>query len=122
MLDLLSLPIPAGQLYQGRSVYASNQAERRRVYLNSMQQYGILEGNRLLLGDRERERQPGATVLLSACTISNEGNRTVFTPEIPARATMPISRFDDFQANLLRNYAYYCECLARREELLTRTP
>jgi arylsulfatase A-like enzyme len=122
LLDLLSIPTPSGQLYQGRSLYASNRDEHRWAYLNSMQQYAILEGNRLLLGDREREQQPGPTVFLSACTISNQGSRTVFLPENPSRSDIPISRFDDFQANLLRNYAYYCETLGKRGPLVTRTP
>ncbi len=121
MLDLLSIPLPVNQLYQGCSLYGSRQ-DQRRAYLNSMQQYGILEGDRLLMGDRDREKQPGG-VQLSSCTISNQGSKTIFTPANPGPPTMPISRFDDFQANFLRNYAYYCETLgAQHGHLLTRAP
>ena len=118
MLDLLSIPVPQRQLYQGQSLYAAEREPGRRAYLNSMQQYGILQDNRLLLGDRELKQ--GAPV--NAWSISNEGAKTVFRPE-GAGSAVPIGKFDDFQANLLRNYAYYCEMLAgHRVPLVTKTP
>jgi len=119
MLDLLSIPIPQRQLYQGRSLYASERDPGRRAYLNSMQQYGVLEANRLFLGDRDR-KQAGRAAPANAWTISNEGARTVFTP-MGAGPAVLMDKFDDFQANLLRNYAYYCEMMAGEGPLVTKT-
>ncbi len=53
ILDLLGLPTPENQLYQGASLYSSTAQTDRTIYLNSFQQYGIIEGHRYLCGDRE---------------------------------------------------------------------
>ena len=48
ILDLLGIPTPAGQLYQGASLYSSSAQGNRKIYLNSMQQYAVIEGHRFL--------------------------------------------------------------------------
>jgi arylsulfatase A-like enzyme len=117
MLDLLSIQAPQGQLYQGQSLYAGDREPGRRAYLNSMQQCGVLEGNHLLIGDRDLKQST-----VNAWTVSNEGAKTVFTVAEPG-APIQIGKFDDFQANLLKNYAYYCEMLSgQRVPMVTKAP
>ena len=103
ILDKLGIPVPRDQLYQGVSLYSPQAQEERMIYLNSFSQYAILQGRKLIFGDRKTQR--GQTVF----TIQNEGARALFikSEELP---TMPvaISSFDAFQENLLRNYQNYC--------------
>jgi hypothetical protein len=68
------------------------------------------------LGDREREN--GA--LPRAFAITNSGARTTFEEGIASpQENFSIQRFDEFQANLLRNYSLYRESM-RRSGTLTR--
>lgn len=113
VLELLGLPLPPDQLYQGASLYSPAAQTGRKIYLNSFQQYGIVEGRRYLLGSRET----GAAVStndLSFFDITNSGAHTAF-PQIPAtNASSPsISEFDKFQANLLKNYSQYSEMIRK---------
>jgi membrane-anchored protein YejM (alkaline phosphatase superfamily) len=113
-LELLGIPIPADQLYQGRALASIGQHESRMIYLNSMQQYGVIQENRLMLGDREREN--GA--LTSAFAIANDGAKTLFSEDLSAaRPAVSIKRFDDFQENLLRNYSQYRDAVCKTRVL-----
>jgi hypothetical protein len=113
ILDRLNIPIPADQLYEGLSLDAGAAREGRLGYLNSYKQFAIVDGNKLLLGDRECKTPVGAASRGAAFSIANEGARTVFTEtaeagSLPDRVSA-LSRFDSFQENLLRNYAFYCQ-------------
>jgi len=115
MLDLLSIPIPRDELYEGRSLLTGGERSGL-MYLNSMQEYGVIFQNWLLLGDRERDN--GA--LTRAFAITNSGARTTFEEGIASpQENFSIQRFDEFQANLLRNYSLYRESM-RRSGTLTR--
>jgi arylsulfatase A-like enzyme len=57
----LRIPLPEGQLYQGRSLDAANPGANRLSWLNSFQQYAVIEGNRLIFGDREKEMDGNGT-------------------------------------------------------------
>ncbi len=113
ILDLLGIPLPQGQLYQGASLYSSFAQGDRKIYLNSMQQYAIIEGHRLLRGDRETET---ATAInnpsFKVYAITNDGSQTAF-PEINSSNVLPpaISPFDKFQENFLQNYSHYCQII-----------
>jgi membrane-anchored protein YejM (alkaline phosphatase superfamily) len=104
MLDLLGIPVPGGELYEGCSLTRAGARKGQLIYLNSMQEYAVIDANRLMLGDRERDK--GA--LTQAFTIGNSGSKTVFSEDgAPSRPNVSIQRFDEFQANLLRNYSLY---------------
>jgi len=117
MLDLLGIPIPSEQLYEGQSLARAGERTSQLIYLNSMQQFGVVAENRLVLGDRERDK--GA--LTSAFTIANEGSKTIFT-EVPSssRADLSIQRFDEFQENLLRNYSLYQDAVRKSRAVTAR--
>ncbi len=124
LCDRLRIPFPADQLYQGRSLDAAGDGPHRLIYLNSFQQYAVLEGNRMLFGDREKEH--GSTGFGTAYAITNEGTKTIFTCETGA-AALPISirRFDEFQQALLKNYSTYSRAAAQtrgRSEAWSATP
>jgi len=107
MLDLLGIPVPVGELYQGRSLYASSIANRL-IYLNSYDEFAVIAGQEIQIGSRRDETgdQLGRSVLVHH--ISNEGTATVFTETngVPS-SRLSIRQFDDFQASLLRNYTIY---------------
>jgi glucan phosphoethanolaminetransferase (alkaline phosphatase superfamily) len=114
VLDRLNIPLPSGQLYEGSSLYQPKNHQDRWVYLNTCQQFGVLQGNQILVGDRDSagNRNPGSKT--TSFAISNQEARTVFT-EASSRDIRPVSirRFDDFQQNLLRNYSVYCQSVCK---------
>jgi phosphoglycerol transferase MdoB-like AlkP superfamily enzyme len=109
ILDRLNIPLPGGQIYEGTSLRSANPDTTRFIYLNSFQQYGVIQDHQLICGSRENEgaKNPGVSYV-----ISNQGARTIFTqtdtPDFPLPS---ISQFDEFQKNFLANYAYYCRLL-----------
>ncbi len=76
LLDLLGIPVPQDQLYQGRSLYAAPPPADHKIYLSSLQQYGVIQDHRLLCGktgNRKSDRrqylhhhQPRCTNTVSA--------------------------------------------------------
>jgi phosphoglycerol transferase MdoB-like AlkP superfamily enzyme len=109
VLDLLRIPLPADQLYEGRSLYALQDDKTRRIYSNSYQQYGVIHQNRFIAGDREMDGSRFAGIRNNAYTISNEGAKTVFSGcQDSGSNTVSIREFDKFQESLLRNYSFYC--------------
>lgn len=110
VLDSLGIPLPPDQLYQGASLYSSSLNTNRTIYLNSYQQYGEVQGAQFVRGNRNSEGQ-GRADTREVFDISDQGSRTIFTPEEEGtRATNApvIADFDKFQKNLLRNYSVYC--------------
>src|SRR5436853_437425 len=55
LCDRLGIPLPATELYLGRSLDAPRNGLDRLSYLNAFQQYGLVTGERMIFGDRERE-------------------------------------------------------------------
>ena len=108
VLDRLGIPVPADQLYEGQSLYAGENRQRRQMYLNSYKQYAIVYDNRIVVGDRENDDAGSEGSKASSFTIGNQGTKTLFAPENASSAKAPtIREFDKFQENLLRNYALY---------------
>src|ERR1051326_1326701 len=113
-LQLLGIPVPPDQLYQGRSLASLGEHQNRIIHLNSMQQFGVIQENRLMLGDRERENG----TLTSVFSIGNDGSKTLFSEDASAaRPAISIKRFDDFQENLLRNYSQYRDTVCKTRVL-----
>jgi hypothetical protein len=107
ILGRLGIQLPSGQLYQGMSLDSSADA-KRLIFLNSYQQYGMIEGGRLWFGDR---LLPGSHA--SCFALSNQNNRTIFQEcESPERMPVDFSAYDAFQENFLKNYSHYCKVLA----------
>jgi arylsulfatase A-like enzyme len=117
MLDLLGIPVPGEQLYEGQSLARTGERQRHLIYLNSMQEYGIIDENRLMLGDRERDR----AALTRVVSIENSGSKTIFNESgaFPKPA-VSIGQFDDFQENLLRNYSLYRDAMLRSPRLTVK--
>jgi hypothetical protein len=117
LLDLLKIPVPAGQLYEGRSLYAPAVAAPRLVYLNSYEQYGVIARSHFVSGDRKADEGGGSSSPRTAYAISNQGSQTLFTAD-PATKERPllIRPFDDFQENLLRNYSFYCMLVSKTRQ------
>lgn len=114
ILCRLNIPVPAGQLYEGLSLDAGSSRAGRVGYLSSYKQFGIVLGTEVLLGDREGGG-PNGLPGPAAFSIGNEGAKTLFTgatePDPLPERKKTMARFDAFQENLLRNYAFYCESI-----------
>jgi len=110
VLDLLRIPLPPGQLYQGRSLYAAADGDARSIYLNSYEQYGVIRQNRILCGSRKADEGGTGACFRKVFDISNQGSKTLFTQaETAAPTSCSILPFDEFQLNFLRNYSLYCK-------------
>jgi sulfatase-like protein len=109
VLDRLNIRLPSGQIYEGVSLDSASPDTNRLIYLNSFQQYGIVQGRQLMCGDREKE---GAKILGVSYVMTNQGARTFFTQtNVPDFSFPSISQFDEFQENFLAHYANYCQFL-----------
>jgi len=114
LLDLVKIPAPAGQLYEGRSLYTPEAGDQRLIYLNSYERYGVIDRNRFVSGDRKADEGGASASPQNICLISNQGSQTVFTADHTAKAVPRLIRpFDEFQESLLRNYSFYCESVAK---------
>jgi arylsulfatase A-like enzyme len=103
ILDLVAIDLPHDHLYQGVSLYSTQAQQPRQLLLNSYQEWAMIVGNQMFLGDRT-----GNAGVRSAVTITNEGSRTLHLPLAVESAQLPsISALTEFQANLLRNYDEY---------------
>jgi hypothetical protein len=110
ILDLLGIPVPQDQLYQGSSLNSATAQSSRKIYLNSFQQYAVVDGKCFLWGDREMDT-PG-TNSLKFYSITNSGPRTFFLKLSAEKVSPPpISTFDKFQENLLQNYSHYSQMI-----------
>lgn len=112
ILDRLNIPLPSDQLYEGQSLDDPPVSQDRLAYLNSYRQFGIVEGDKILLGDRERKTAVGVASGGATYKISNDGAKTIFTEtedvaDLSDRVSA-MARFDAFQENFLRNYTLYC--------------
>jgi arylsulfatase A-like enzyme len=111
VLDVLGIPLPADQLYQGTSLYSANADPNRTIYLNTFQQYGILQSGLLYCGNGAR--RTGGEGAVGFYSYANDGARTAFRlldvpPMQGTNAIVSMDGFNKFQANFLHNYAGYC--------------
>ncbi|HLX68935.1 MAG TPA: LTA synthase family protein, partial [Verrucomicrobiae bacterium] len=103
VLDVMGIPLPTDQLYQGTSLYSASADPRRTIYLNTFQEYGIFQSGFLFCGNRERPTD--------CYTFTNDEARTIFKVVDGSRdvgSTPTIGPFNLFQENFLRNYSDYC--------------
>jgi len=123
VLDRLNIPIPAGQLYEGHSLDSTTDRAGITAYLNSYRQYGILLGQNIFLGDRESESGKAGGLCREGYSITNHGTKSLFTKLEPGfQPKVDIRQFDEFQANLLRNYSFYCKSFCQNKEAIASAP
>jgi phosphoglycerol transferase MdoB-like AlkP superfamily enzyme len=117
ILDLLKIPVPASQLYEGRSLYGPEAGDHRLVYLNSYEQYGVITRSHFVAGNRKTDEGGASSLPGTVYAISNQGAKTLFTADSAAKERPVLIRpFDEFQENLLRNYSLYCESVCRTRQ------
>jgi phosphoglycerol transferase MdoB-like AlkP superfamily enzyme len=108
ILDILDIPAPSGELYQGVSLYSEETG--RLVYLNSYQQYGVISNNLFYAGSREAEKRNDPSALGTAFILANDGARPLFVEtNSTGRPNVTVNEFDRFQESLLRHYSKYQE-------------
>jgi hypothetical protein len=103
VLDLMGVPLPANELYQGQSLYRLEGSPTRTIYLNSLRQFATIKNTTLLCGDREE----GGGEAASAFRITDQGAIPVFVPTSSTNPPVNIAEFDRFQASLLSHYRDY---------------
>jgi membrane-anchored protein YejM (alkaline phosphatase superfamily) len=114
VMDILGMPMPTQNLYQGISLLEAQEgsATNRLIYLSSLRQYAVINGNKIICGDRETEAHE-SEISRKVYEITNSGTRTDFNPqEDESSRTVPlIFPFDTFQENFLHNYSRYCQMI-----------
>jgi arylsulfatase A-like enzyme len=116
LLDVLGLPLPVGELYQGQSLYAAQGREGREIYLNSYDEFAVIAGQEIHTGSRKQETGDQPEPAAVTYQISNSGSKTMFTATNLAEPFMvSIKRFDEFQTGFLENYAFYRDSLPSRQ-------
>jgi hypothetical protein len=106
VLDLMRIPVPPGELYEGVSLYSEDAAKPRPIFIDSPQQRAVIRGNLYSLEDIP----PGQSKPVSSKTfeIVTNGVHTTFR-EIDRKdqITEEMSRFERFQKNLILHYDYW---------------
>jgi phosphoglycerol transferase MdoB-like AlkP superfamily enzyme len=103
VLDLLNIPPPSGQLYQGVSLYNNHPGLDRTIYLSSFKQYALIKGSNIVCGERGRSSN-------EAFDIENIGSRTFFRKVTNTDGwASAISKFDKYQESFLTHYSHYRE-------------
>lgn len=116
VLDLLGIPVPQGQFYQGTSLYSDAAQTPRTIYLNSFQQYAVIKDHYFICGDRETEPDAAAPRPSKVYYIANNGAHTAFLETNLLNESFPsITTFDKFQENFLQNYSHY-------QQIISTTP
>lgn len=115
ILESLEIPLPPGELYQGRSLLSppAKGETGRCIYLNTYQDYAVIRDDLFWKGDRQREPSPDASWSVATYRISNRGPETLFTAVTNVSdPAISIRQFDRFQESLLRNYSIYRDSLS----------
>jgi arylsulfatase A-like enzyme len=114
LLDLLGIPVPEGQLYQGGSLYSPGLPADRKIYINSYRDYGIIHNGQFTCGSRESGT--GSDKPQKTYTFANENTHTTFSLEDAESSRLTITDFDRFQENLLYNYTDYCRMFGNKTD------
>lgn len=107
ILDLLGLPLPAGALYQGASLYDEPARRNPVVYLNSGGDCGLIRNGYYCYGDRGG--RIGETNALRVLRIVTQDTKTVFEPvsSVSAEAGAPLEEYLRFQDSFIIHYSAY---------------
>jgi len=107
VLDLLDIPLPEDDLYQGVSLLTltASEAARRPIYLNSFGDRALIENGMYYLW--HASRSDGRPV--ECFRIQHKGTRTIFGPAECNRpdVTSLLQRFETFQEALIQDYTRY---------------
>ena len=107
VLDLVAVPVPQDQIYQGSSLYRTGTNAMATIYLNSFRQFAIVGNGQIVCGDREIKDRTGMLSYL----IKNRGSQPEFIPATSPEESVKIDRFDQFQENFLQHYQDYVQTL-----------
>jgi hypothetical protein len=112
LLEVLKIPSPPDQLFQGSSLYSGGDETNRQIYLNSFAQYAVIHGRQLICAERESKGKGAAGKPGNTFTIMDTGSHPSFAEtQSGGEIQFDISAFDSFQENFLQNYSYYCKIM-----------
>jgi glucan phosphoethanolaminetransferase (alkaline phosphatase superfamily) len=101
MASLLNMPLPAGELYEGASLYDESANANKTVYLNSTAQRALIRD-----GKYYWEESPDSEP--AVYKISFQGTKTLFEKTSERADMSPVlNKFDRFQNSLIRHYQSY---------------
>jgi arylsulfatase A-like enzyme len=108
VLDILRIPLPPGNPYEGISLYEQGAATNRAIYLTSSQQRAVIRGNRYMLEDRSEAGADGRAATW-VFEISHAGMKTNFRPlrDETADVSTLLNDFERLQNSLILHYSSY---------------
>src|SRR5206468_7383461 len=107
ILDVIKVPKPPGEFYEGVSLCDESTATNRTIWFNSYRQRAFISGNKYFLEDR----QPGQSSKdgrVQVFEMVNDGVKTLFreTNQV-AEISKRLDQYERFQKSLIVHYDYY---------------
>ena len=113
VLDLLGLPLPAGELYQGLSLYDPQAQQPRPIYLQSYRDRAMVLNGEYLWLENYREGMDENQAITRRFTITNEAARTIFTEVTGGENILRRHLdFEQYQHSFIVHYGSYRDQLA----------
>jgi glucan phosphoethanolaminetransferase (alkaline phosphatase superfamily) len=116
LLDLLNVPVPATDLYEGLSLYGQAAGSERTVYVSSHGPRALIRGSRYVVLDPNSESSGKAGNKVRAYEITHQGVKTHFRPiDDHPQVLAELDEFERFQKSFLVHYSYYRNLAHGRE-------
>lgn len=107
LLDLLGIEPPAGELYQGVSLYGPSATPNRPIYITSYRHRALVEQGTYVLEDPKLNGVNGRH-WTQMYAVRNDGPRTLFEPvQRAADVSGRLDRFQRFQISFITHYTQY---------------
>jgi len=110
ILDRLGIPIPSDQIYEGHSLYQTTNLLHRSIYLNSFQQYAVIQDHEFIWSSGLNGGKCDYNQNFLCFDITNDVAPTRFIKSQRPPGSIPsVYDFNKFQENFLKNYRFYCD-------------
>jgi len=105
-LDMLNIPIPTDEFYQGISLYSKQAKQKRNIYLDSYEQRGMICQNKYYVEKQKDKNKQGT--FTDTYTITFQGAKTNFTLEKTKKdISTQLDNYKKLQKSLIIHYKYY---------------
>ena len=107
IFDILHLPLPSGELYEGVSLHQEAANQGKVIYISSHLPRAMIKGSRYILEEPGR-KSSGQGSAVHVYEISHQGVKTSFRRlEEKPQAVGELEQFERFQKSLIENYSSY---------------
>ena len=113
ILQVINIPKPVGELYEGVSLYDESAATNRTIWFNSYRQRAVISDKKYFLEDNEPGGNP-RDGRVHVFEMANDGVKTIFreTNET-ANVSSRLDKYERFQKSLIVHYDYYRKALSQ---------